>query len=467
MQQNWIAMVSDFLYNSILNQFPYSPTEGQDGLIRALAQFCYRREERSCFILRGYAGTGKTSVVAALVKALHEVNKPTVLLAPTGRAAKVLSHYACFPAFTIHKTIYHESQQRGMDSLFELKYNKAQDTLFIVDEASMIGTDSDQRAFGSGNLLEDLLQFVYQGSGCALLFVGDDAQLPPVGQSYSAALHKEAIEAIGLSVKDYTLTEVVRQAMDSGVLYEATALRNHLLKGDKQSAYGTISPHPDVVRLKPEQVLESLESSYRDAGREETLVITRSNKRTNLYNQGIRARILWMDQQLQTGDRVMVSRNNYFWLEDSFLANGESLSVVRLRNEREMYGFHFADAHLEMIDSDQELTATLWLDTLQTETPEENYRLQRELYYKIAEDYPELARNRKKLRDKIMESPYYNALQIRYAYAVTCHKSQGGQWKHIYIDAGALTNKDVAEIDDWRWLYTAMTRSSEKVFLLK
>lgn len=353
-----------------------------------------------------------------------------------------------------------------MDSLFTLGYNKLSNTIFVVDEASMIGTDSDQSAFGSGNLLEDLIRFVYQGLNCSLLLVGDDAQLPPVGQTFSAALSEDWLQGFGLEVTSFTLTQVVRQALESGVLQEATAIRQKLLNNDTSSPMKTIQTHPDVIRLKAEDVQSTIERSYREVGMDETLIITRSNKRTNLYNQGIRARILWKEENLSGGDRIMVSRNNYFWLEEGFIANGESLEIVRVTNEREMYGFHFVDAQLRTMNAEMEINATLWLDTLFTETPEMAYQLQRELYYKIAEDYPEI-KSRKKLRDKIMASPYFNALQIRYAYAVTCHKAQGGQWRHVYIDSGSLADKEYAEIDDWRWIYTALTRSSDTIFILQ
>ena len=460
-------MIIPNFYTAIREHFAFTPTSGQDALMHDLAQFCLSRGEKRAFILRGYAGTGKTSVVSALVKALYSIHLAPVLVAPTGRAAKVLARYSGYEATTIHKAIYRESKVSGMDSIFDLGYNQRKGTLFIVDESSMIGTESEQQAFGSGNLLEDLIRYVYEGEDCSLLFVGDDAQLPPVGQVYSAALDRSALEAYGLTVSECTLTEVVRQALDNGVLREATALRNHLVNMDTIAPYQTICPNADLIALAPNEVVEQIDSSYRTVGMDEALIITRSNKRTNLYNKGIRARILGMEEQLQTGDRVMVSRNNYFWLPDGFIANGESLQIVRLRNEREMYGYHFVDALVRTVDNDMEMTATIWLDTLSTDTPEQNYQLQRDLYFKIAQDYPELQRFRRKLRDKIMESPYYNALQVRYAYAVTCHKSQGGQWKHVYIDAGALADKEYADIEDWRWLYTALTRASEKVFLLR
>ena len=460
-------MLSDFLYSTIKSQLPFPPTEGQDALIRQLAAFVLSPIERRCFVLRGYAGTGKTSVMAALVKGLHKTGHAdkVVLLAPTGRAAKVLSRYSGYEASTIHRAIYRQSKVQDTDAYFALGYNKTKDTLFIVDEASMVSNTNDGTGgFGSGNVLQDLIQYVYQGERCALLFVGDDAQLPPVGQVTSPALDVNYLQGYGLTVQEYTLRNVIRQALTSGILTEATRIRFALSQNPTQPfTYRQIAAHPDVIPLKGLAVQDSLEHSYHDVGTDETLVVTRSNKRTNLYNQGIRGRILWREEQLSPGERIMVSRNNYHW--ETFLANGESLEMLAMRNERELYGYHFADARVRFGTKEQEMQVTLWLDTLMTDTPDESYAMQRDLYYKIAADYPEI-RSRKKLRDKVLESPYYNALQIRYAYAVTCHKAQGGQWAHVYIDAGSLTDKDRLTEDDLRWLYTAITRATEKVYLL-
>ncbi len=439
-------MIRDFIIRRIYAALPFKANEDQEAAISSLATFLSSRDERPAFLLSGYAGTGKTSVVSALVKAMHELQQPCVLLAPTGRAAKVMSHYSGFQAFTIHKWIYH-CHPETME--FRLGYNKAQNTLFVADEASMIDTQ----------VLNDLIQFVFQGQGCRLLLLGDEAQLPPVGYDESPALDKPTLASYGLNMYTARLTQVARQAEQSGILLNATTLRERL----------EITPTPDVCYIEPSQVAETIEQSYREVGLEETLVITRSNRRTNLYNQGIRAQILWREDILQAGDRIMVSRNNYFWTlqyEDlPFLANGDMLEIVRLRNEREIYGFRFADAVLRSLDYEWEIDAVVWLDTLTTATPEESYQLQRTLYGKIAEDYPEI-RSKKELRDKVTASPYYNALQIRYAYAVTCHKSQGGQWRHIIIDAGPAP-EDLSEKDDLRWHYTALTRATEQVYLLK
>lgn len=467
-------MLQDFIIGRIKAELPFEPNAEKEGLFVALGAFLVSREPRKAFILRGYAGTGKTSVVSALVRALEGLKQPCVLLAPTGRAAKVLSRYSGTPAYTIHKKIYRQNQL-GVEA-FSLCDNLHRNTLFIVDEASMLSGSRDNPSFGSGCLLDDLVQYVYNGPGCSLLLLGDDAQLPPVGSLLSPALDAEFMRNYKLSVVSYQLSDVVRQALDSGILREATRLREKLTgNAPKNSPLRILANDTDILPLPGEQVVARLEESWRKAGIEETLVITRSNKQTNLYNNGIRAMILWKEDQLSNGDRVMVSKNNYFWTEEyddlEFLANGDMLQVTRLTNEHEMYGFHFARASLRSLDYDWEIEAMVWLDTLTTDSPEANYLLQKELFAKIAEDYPEI-RNKKDLIKAVYDSPYYNALQIRYAYAVTCHKAQGGQWKHVYIDSG-LGDERISELEPHerrellRWMYTAVTRATEKIYLLR
>ena len=436
-------MLTDFIISRIKAELPFEPNAEKDGLFQALGAFIVSREERKAFILRGYAGTGKTSVMSALVRALAGLKQPCVLLAPTGRAAKVLSRYSGQQAYTIHKKIYRQ-QQLGMEA-FSLSDNLHRNTLFIVDEASMLSGNRDNGLFGSGCVLDDLVRYVYNGGGCSLLLVGDDAQLPPVGSLNSPALNADFMtNSYQLSVVSYQLTEVARQALDSGILSEATRIRTVLRTDRRQTDYEdkeiSIEPNGvDIIQLKGEEVLESLESSWREVGAEETLIITRSNKLTNLYNQGVRARILWKEEDLSNGDRIMVTKNNYFWATEyedlEFLANGDMFEVERLSNIHELYGFHFGKASLRSVDYNWEIEALVWLDTLTTDSPEANYGMQKELFARIAEDYPEI-RNKKELVKKIYDSPYYNALQIRYAYAVTCHKAQGGQWRHVYIDSG-------------------------------
>lgn len=461
-------MVEKFIQDRILQELPFTPNEDQAALVEQLGQFVLSPSENKVFLLRGYAGTGKTSMVSALVRALDKLRMHCVLLAPTGRAAKVLSHYSGFPAFTIHKYIYR--QERIDVESFGLAENKATNTLFIVDESSMIATQADNTTFGTGNLLDDLIHFVYNGHRCSILFVGDDAQLPPVGQTDSLALQAPSLASFGLEVTSAVLSQVARQALGSEILVNATRIRQSLAT-DLQIV--PITEGTDVQRFTGDQLVELLENSYRDVGLEETLILTRSNRRTNLYNQGIRNRILWREELLSTGDRLMVSKNNYFWTEQyedlPFLANGDMLEVVRTRNEREIYGYHFVDASLRALDYDWEIDVTLWLDTLTTDSPEANYQMHKDLFARIAEDYPEI-RSRRELWKTIKASPYYNALQVRFAYAVTCHKAQGGQWKHVYIDPGKQVEDLATEEerkDYLRWFYTALTRATEHVFLLK
>ena len=472
-------MLTDFIIGRIKAELPFEPNAEKEGLFEAIGAFLVSRDANKAFLLRGYAGTGKTSVVSALVKALVKVKHPCVLLAPTGRAAKVLSGYAGAPAYTIHKYIY-RLDKLGQEA-FSLSDNRLHGALFIVDEASMLSGQRELSPFGSGCVLDDLVRYVYNGQGCSLLLLGDDAQLPPVGSTNSPALDAEYMaHNYELKITNYELREVARQALDSGILMEATRVRDEL----GSTAYSvqntdliTVQPNgKDIVRVPGEEVVDTLEQSWRNVGAEESLIIARSNKMTNLYNQGVRARILWKEDDLSNGDRLMVIKNNYFWAEEyedmEFIANGDMFEITRLSNRHEMYCFHFAKASLRSVDYDREIEALIWLDTLTTENPEANYTLQKELFAKIAEDYPEI-RNKKDLVKKVYESPYYNALQVRFAYCVTCHKAQGGQWKHVYIDTSGI-GEDAARMEDaterkeyLRWLYTALTRATEKVYILR
>lgn len=466
-------MLEKFIKNRIIQALPFTPNEGQDELLHILSQFIISKDEQKTFVLRGYAGTGKTSLMAALVRAMKELQQSIVLLAPTGRAAKVLARYAQTPAYTIHKFIYRQNKL-GTDA-FSLSFNPHKNTIFIVDEASMISGECNNNTFGTGVLLNDLIQYISSGERCSLLLLGDDAQLPPVGTSLSPALNIDYLKGYGLNVTSYTLTQVARQALDSSILSNATAIRKQIPSLSSINQY--IHPHTfsfkfstDFQSFNGSDFIELLEQSYREVGIEETIILTRTNKRTNIYNEGIRARVLWREDALSSGDRLLISKNNYFWTKDyegiPFIANGDMLEITRIRNWREMYGFQFVDASLKAIDYDWEIDVVLWLDTLTTDSPESNYQLHRTLFDRISKDYPELQHNRKKLIETIYESPYYNALQIRFAYAVTCHKAQGGQWKHVFIDP---SNIPIEEQDNnyFRWLYTAVTRATEKVYLLK
>ena len=448
-----------------MNALPFTPNEGQEELLHLLTQFILSKNEHKAFVLRGYAGTGKTSIMAALVKALHELKQPVVLLAPTGRAAKVLSRYAHAHAYTIHKYIYRQDKL-GAEA-FSLSFNPHHHTLFIIDEASMISGERDNATFGTGVLLNDLIKYVHAGERCSLLLLGDDAQLPPVGSELSPALNVDYLKGYGLDITSYTLTQVARQALDSGILSNATAVRQRIEDlGVKKFEYQYTY---DFQPFDGSDFLELLEQSYREVGVEETIILTRTNRRTNLYNQGVRARVLWKEYAISAGDRIMVTKNNYFWAKDyegiPFLANGDMMEIVRLRNWREMYGFQFVDASLKAVDYDWEIDVILWLDTLTTDSPEANNQLHRTLFDRISEDYPEYQHNRKKLIEAIYDSPYYNALQIRFAYAVTCHKAQGGQWKRVFIDKGNIPPEE-RDRNYYRWLYTAITRATEQVYLL-
>ena len=460
---------------------PFVPNEGQRELINKLGAFLLDNTEGKLFILRGYAGTGKTSIISSLVRTLRSLGQKCVLLAPTGRAAKVLSRYSSdterVPAYTIHKYIYRQTQL-GKEQ-FGLSDNLFHHALFIVDEASMLSDSKEFGSpFGSGCVLDDLLRFVYSGQGCSLMLVGDDAQLPPVERDTSPALSEQQMARYripNLHITTHTLTQVARQADQSGILVNATAIRQHICQltdslSPATALHATIQPTADVVLLGGGDLQQTLERSYQECSMAQTLIVTRSNRRTNLYNQGVRAYILWKEDQLSTGDRVMVNRNNYYWSRQyegvEFLANGDMFEVTRVRNIREMYGYHFADATLHNVDyeSEQEIEAIVWLDILQAESEAQISEMQQTLFARVAEDYPEI-HNRRELIRAVYESPYYNALHIRYAYAVTCHKAQGGQWRHVYIDQGPVPDEQ-RDITYLRWLYTAITRATERVYLI-
>lgn len=471
-------MLEQFIKNRIKQELPFVANEGQMELLDKLSHFITSATQGRAFILRGYAGTGKTSIMAALVGALKQLQQRVILLAPTGRAAKVLSRYAHAPAYTIHKYIYRQKQLG--EQVFTLNDNLHKHTLFIVDEASMISGVRESSNFGSGMLLDDLVKYVYSGEGCSMLLLGDDAQLPPVGSIVSPALSADYISGYGLAVIEHTLTEVARQALDSGILQNANTLRPFALgekqaEGDlKEILWDKLKFSEDVATVSGAALQEVLEEAYSEVGLEETILLTRTNRRTNIYNQGIRARLLWKEEEISTGDRLMIVKNNYFWTKEyenlPFLANGDMVEVMRLRNIREIYGYHFADAQLKMLDYDWEIDAVLWLDTLHADSSEGNQGMQHDLFEKIAEDYPELRHSRRKLIETIYESPYYNALQVRFAYAITGHKSQGGQWARVFIDPykGGEEGLEGEEARSYyRWLYTALTRAREKVYFIK
>ena len=459
----------------ILEKFAHQPTDEQREVVLQWCNFLLSGDREEVFLLYGYAGTGKTTLVGALVRALVQLRRPVVLLAPTGRAAKVFSLHSSHPAYTIHKKIYRQKTFSVEMINFQPNINNHRNTLFIVDEASMIaGEGVSGQMFGSGRLLDDLVHYVYAGEGCRLMLVGDSAQLPPVGEELSPALNPTALAGYGLTVRQSVLTQVVRQIEDSGILWNATMLR-HCISADEMFAFPRfrVQGFPDIRVVPGNELIEELEDCYSRCGIEQTIVVTRSNKRANIFNNGIRGRILQYEEELTSGDQLIVVKNNYFWIkaeEDSgldtdFIANGDVAVVRRFRNERSLYGFRFADVSLCFPDfNDMELDATILLDTLQSEAPALTQEQQTNLFNAVCEDYPDI-RNRKKLMEKIREDAYFNALQVKYSYAVTCHKAQGGQWQRVFIDQGYVT-ADMLTPDYFRWLYTAVTRATETVYLI-
>jgi exodeoxyribonuclease-5 len=405
--------------------------------------------------------------VSALVRALDELQQKTILLAPTGRAAKVIAGYSGFSAFTIHKKIYR--QKSLSDYRFQLANNLNTHTLFIVDEASMISNLGTETIFGSGHLLDDLIEFVYSGNGCSLLLLGDSAQLPPVSQPYSPALESCKLEGYGLKVQEFTLSHVVRQALESGILHNATLLRQQLTE-EQTNVFPRfeLEGFSDIRKLNGMELIDEIQRSYDGVGIEDTIVITRSNKRANLYNNGIRSRVLMKENEITNGDLLMVTRNNYFWnkpyKEIDFIANGDILKVVRVRKYHAIYGFRFVDLTLKSMDYDWEIDARVWLDALKTESPAQMNEMTEKLFKAVVEDYPEIT-TKKELFKKVVENEYYNALQVKFGYAVTCHKAQGGQWKKVFIDPGQLPEERLNS-DFYRWIYTAVTRATETVFLV-
>lgn len=478
-------MVTDELKYQIMLQFSFPPTEEQVRVIEVFARFYMDEDEKSVLILRGNAGTGKTTLSGAIVKALKALHLKTVLLAPTGRAAKVFSGNSGSPAYTVHRRIYREKSIVGVDGRFLLNDNLHTDTLFMVDEASMIANSGTSGGnFGSGYLLDDLVQYVYQGHHDRLMFVGDKAQLPPVGEDESPALSRVVLEGYGLKVYECDLCEVLRQSRRSGILYNATVIRNMIVNGTAsnfpQITFGGFS---DIEVVTGQDLVECLGNSYWKQGIDETVVITRSNKRANLYNQGIRNMVLERDEDLCSGDMLMIVKNNYYWTElerkqqqkmnggkqsvDTlpFLANGDRAIVKRVSHRIELYGFHFATLLLQFPDyGNYELEATVLLDTLTSEASALTHEQQEILFGKIEEDYMDIAKERDRMK-AILNDKYFNALQVKFAYAVTCHKAQGGQWKNVYIDQGYMTDEMLSP-SYIHWLYTAFTRATEKLFLV-
>ena len=464
-------MIQDELKYRIIQVLGLSPTPEQAQALDVFTQFMTDRDDQVVMILRGSAGTGKTTLAGAIVKAMAALKQKLILLAPTGRAAKVFSLNAGHAAYTIHRRIYRQ-KSAGDLSAFNLNVNLNRDTLFIVDEASMIANlGIGKTAFGSGCLLDDLMQFVYNGQNCRLLLIGDRAQLPPVGEEESPALSAHVLRGYGMRVYETDLNQVLRQSEDSGILWNATMIRN-LWRGEAGMVrLPKICFHgfTDIQVVMGNELVDNLSSSYYHAGMDETIVITRSNKRANIYNQGIRNMVLDRDEELCRGDLLMIVKNNYFWTEGAkeipFLANGDRAVVQRVRNVHELYGFRFAEVTMTLPDyDDYELTATVCLDTLTTEAPALTHEQQEQLFNAVMEDYADFTVKTERIK-KLKSDRYYNALQIKFSYAVTCHKAQGGQWAHVYLDQGYMTD-DMLTPDYIHWLYTAFTRATEKLYLV-
>lgn len=463
-------MISNHLSQSIRNFLPYQPNEGQEILIRLLSEFITNQQPESLFLLKGYAGTGKTSLIGSLVKCLVHLKTPMVLLAPTGRAAKVFSAYSNQPAFTIHKKIYRQ-KSLAFESGFGIMDNLHKNTLFIVDEASLINNENFERSvFGTGRLLDDLIEYVYSQDTCRMILIGDSAQLPPVGQTNSPALEKSLLKSFGLTVTEHTLREVARQSKESGILFNATLLRQQIEQNQNLNQLPELytSGFPDLKCIDGLELPDIISQCYDSDGIEETIVITRSNKRANLFNQGIRGRVLYRDEEICSGDLLMVTKNNYFWSKDyeeiPFIANGEIAEVMRMRNETELYGFRFTDVTLRFLDLDIEVDAKIILDSLHTEAPALTREQQEQLFANVLEDFADLTTKGEKMK-RLKTDPFFNAFQVKYAYATTCHKAQGGQWKNVVVDLGNLRSEYLGS-DFYRWLYTSLTRSTERLFLL-
>lgn len=462
------------IIDAIKKKFPYQPNDDQASLIGHLANFLNDNDPSSLFILKGFAGTGKTTIVSSLVNALPAMNRSAVLLAPTGRAAKVLAGYSGHRAFTIHKKIY-RLQTSGNGSLkIVLQTNKHHNTFFLVDEASMIPWEkqgSTGSLFGGTNLLDDLMQYVYNGHNCRLIMIGDTAQLPPVNALESPALNKSFLEnRFHVSIRHYELTTVVRQPEDSGILHNATMIRAML--SEKKAGFPKLMANgfDDVIRVQGQEAADQVDDAFVSQGTEEALMICRSNKRANLFNQHIRQRVLFMEDEINAGDLLMVVKNNYFWLpeqsEAGFIANGDIIELKRVLRTEELYGFRFADVTARLIDypDEPDLEVKLLLDTLTSEGPALTPKDATKLYEAISLDYNDIPNKRTRVAN-IRKNPHLNALQVKFAYAMTCHKAQGGQWKNVFVEMGYLPDKK-PDTEYLRWLYTAITRGTEKVFLL-
>ena len=466
-------MIHEELKYRIRQTFGFTPTAEQEYALDVFARFMTDSDDQVVMIMRGSAGTGKTTLAGAIVRAMAALKQKMILLAPTGRAAKVFSLNAGHAAYTIHRRIYRQKSADDLSS-FNLNDNLNRDTLFIIDEASMIANQGyGDSAFGSGCLLDDLMTFVYQsgrGSNCRMLLIGDKAQLPPVGEDESPALMADVLRCYGMRVYECDLNQVLRQGEESGILWNATQIRQ-MITHDEMTQLPKIrfAGFADIQMVPGGELIDALSTSYYRVGTDETIVITRSNKRANIYNQGIRNQVLDREDELCRGDQLMIVKNNYFWTEGSkeipFIANGDIAVVQRVRHVHELYGFRFAEVTMQLPDYDDfELTATVCLDTLTSEAPALTHEQQEQLYNAVMEDYADIPQKTERIK-KMKTDGYYNALQVKFAYAVTCHKAQGGQWAHVYLDQGYMTD-DMLTPDYIHWLYTAFTRATEQLYLV-
>ena len=455
--------------SAIKSALPFSPNSQQAEAIDKLSNFIFDTKENELFILKGYAGTGKTNLIAGITKALPTIKAKSVLLAPTGRAAKVLSNSSQKQASTIHKKIFKQVLSSDGNMMFSLAENLHTNTLFIVDEASMINVEAESSLY-QNNILESLFEYVFSGTNCKLIFVGDTAQLPPVGSNESPALDIDFLKkSFHLTVVSYELTEVARQKSESGILFNATKLRESLKSENFQIPKMEIAN--DVVNLQGDELEDAINSAYSKYGEENVIIVTRSNKRANLFNQNVRNRIYLFEEDLCTGDKLMVVKNNYFWLNEEkkdsgFIANGDMLEITRITNREKLYGFNFTDCTLRFTDNDElpELSAKIITDSLFTDAPALNKDQQNLLFQEVMHDCEDVPEKWQKML-YLKKSPFFNALQVKFSYAVTCHKAQGGQWPCVFIDHGFLTD-ELLDRNLIRWLYTALTRATEKVYLV-
>ncbi len=459
-------------YSLIKQQFPFQPTLKQDIVLQQLSEFIFSDTKNALYLLKGYAGTGKTTIVSTLVSNLWKIKKSAVLMAPTGRAAKVIANYSKSEAFTIHKKIYFPKKEQGGGLKFVLQPNKHKNTLFIVDEASMISdTPAASKLFENGSLLDDLMQYVYSGHKCKLLLMGDTAQLPPVKLELSPALDEKTLSLnYNKELTKMELDEVVRQGQDSGILNNATLLREALASSFFDTFKFQLEGYKDIIRLiDGHEIMDAISDAYSDLGNEETAIIVRSNKRANLYNQQIRSRILFNEHELTAGDYLMVVKNNYFWVkpttEAGFIANGDIIEVLEIFKIQELYGFRFAEVKIRMVDYPRmrPFETVLLLDTIEAETPSLAYEDSNRLYQEVMRDYEDETTKYKKFL-KVKNNKHFNALQVKFSYAITCHKSQGGQWHTVFVEQPYLP--EGITMDYLRWLYTAVTRAKEKLYLI-